>query len=583
MPLMRSSYYSRKTAVFVLSFLLISLLKFQPLAFAATSGSGICQQTYTFTAGNESVVVTSSGNYCYVAFKNLGSAGSTASTYTWTKPSGITSLDVLVIGGGGGGGARHGGGGGAGSFVQTTSYPVASASTNINIVVGSGGAGAAGASIGYVGSKGSDSSLKIGANGLTALGGGAGVNGSGNVNGGSGGGSGASQTAGVATKSTQKTLDGISTLTGIEFGENGDSGTADANSGTSSSKDYWAAGGGGGAGGDGKRPSLNGSEYTASSIFPDGDGSNTRGGDGGVGKVSTIIDSGVATSLGIGQVSSGSAYFAGGGGGGIGADGAAGGIGGLGGGGNGTRAIASGGVAGLVSTGGGGGGSGFDDISPVAGDVVNPPGGAGGSGIVVIRYIPPAPAISSSATISGTTTFGQVLTSTTGSWNNSPSTYSYQWLRAATSGGSYSSISGATTSTYTLASADVGQFIRVAVTATNVGGSTTDTSTATAAIIAATSSTSVSLAAGNLTFRTAKVISAIPTVAGRLTFRANNVIIPGCKNLIATANNARNCSYRPNVRGYVTISVTLVPTDSGISSNTTRTASFFVSARSGTR
>jgi hypothetical protein len=299
----------------------------------------------------------------------------------------------------------------------------------------------------------------------------------------------------------------------------------------------------------------------------------------GVDKRSDVI----ATALGIGQVSGGSAYFAAGGGGGMGADGIAGGLGGLGGGGNGTKAIASGGVAALVSSGSGGGGSGFDDISPVAGDVANPPGGAGGSGVVVIRYIPPLPAVTASATISGTTTFNQVLTSTTGTWNNIPSTYSYQWLRAATSGGTYSAISGANSSTYTLSNSDVGQFIRVAVTASNVGGSTTDTSVATAAIAAATSSTSVSLAAGDLFFRTAKLISATPTVAGKLTFRANNVIIPGCKNLNASANVARNCSYKPNRRGYVTISVTLVPTDAGFSSNLIRTATLFVFQRSGSR
>lgn len=567
----------------VVLIVLLSQISLISTAQAATSGSGICQQTYTPTAGSESVVVTSSGNYCYVAFKNLGSAGAASSSYTWTKPIGITSLDVLVIGGGGGGGARHGGGGGAGSFVQATSYPIASAQTNINVVVGSGGAGAAGAAISYLGSKGNDSSIKIGANGLTALGGGAGVNGStADVNGGSGGGAGALQTAGNAATSTQKTLDGTSTISGIEFGNGGASGVGDPNSGTSNSFDFWAAGGGGGAGAAGKKPTVNGSEYF-SSYFPDGNGSGTRGGNGGIGKVSSIISDVVATALGIGQVSGGSAYFAAGGGGGMGADGVAGGLGGTGGGGNGTKAIASGGVAALVSSGGGGGGSGFDDISPAAGDVQNPPGGAGGSGIVVIRYIPPLPAITASATISGTTNFGQTLTSTTGTWNNLPTTYTYQWLRAATSGGTYSAISGATSSTYVLASADVGQFIRVAVTATNVGGSTTDTSTATTVVNALTSSTSVTLDVGNLTFRTAKTISATPTVAGRLTFRANNVIIPGCKNLSANANVVRTCSYRPNSRGYITISVTLNPTDSGYSANTTSTARYFVYQRSGQR
>ena len=566
--------------------LIISLIQFWaiPSAIAATVGSGICQQTYTFSAGNESVTVTSEGNYCYVAFKNLGAAGSTSSSYTWTKPSGITSLDVLVIGGGGGGGARHGGGGGAGSFVQTTSYPVASASTNVSIVVGSGGAGAVGGSTSYIGSKGNDSSFKVGANGLTALGGGGGINGtSSTVNGGSGGGAGFNQTAGTATTSTQKTLDGVTTLSGIEFGNAGAFGTQDLNTGTSASYDFWAAGGGGGAGGAGKRPSLNGSEYTAQTYFPDGTGSGTRGGDGGAGKVSSIISTTVATALSIGQNSAGSVYFAAGGGGGIGADGDSGGTGGVGGGGNGTKAIASGGVAAVVSTGSGGGGSGFDDISPVAGDVQNPPGGAGASGVVLIRYIPPAPTISSSATISGTTTYGQSLTSTTGVWNNIPSTYSYQWLRAATAGGTYSSIAGANSSTYTLASADVGQYIKVAVTATNVGGSTTDTSTATSVVASLTSSTSVSLDVGNLFFRTTKTISATPTVAGKLTFRANNVIIPGCKNLSTNANTLRTCSYRPNTRGPIVISVTLAPTDSGYAGNTTQTGSYFVYSRSGSR
>lgn len=479
---------SWSSAFFIVSAVLLTQFAFQPSAIAATSGTGICQQTYTFSAGNESVTVTSADSYCYVAFKNLGAASSAASSYVWSKPNGISSLDVLVIGGGGGGGARHGGGGGAGSFVQATSYAVASASTNINVVVGSGGVGATGLATGVlIGTKGNDSSFKIGVNGLTALGGGAGINGSTvNVNGGSGGGGGASNTPGNATSSTQKSLDGVSTLTGIEFGGNGASGVADPNSGASATTDFWAAGGGGGAGSAGKRPSSNGSEY-ALATFPDSNGSATRGGDGGIGKVSSFISSTVATNLGVAQNSSGSAYFAGGGGGGIGADGAAGGTGGIGGGGDGTRAAATGGIAALTSTGGGGGGSGFDDISPVVGDTTNPPGGPGGSGVVVIRYLAVLPTVS------------------------------------------------------------------------------------------------VSLAVGNLNFRTAKSISATPTVAGKLTFRANNIIIPGCKNLTVSANIAKTCSYRPSTRGDVSITVTLVPTDSGFASSTTRTATYFVYQRSGNR
>ena len=38
------------------------------------------------------------------------------SSGTWTAPTGVTSVNYLVVGGAGGGGATHGGGGGAGGF-----------------------------------------------------------------------------------------------------------------------------------------------------------------------------------------------------------------------------------------------------------------------------------------------------------------------------------------------------------------------------------------------------------------------------------------------------------------------------------
>jgi hypothetical protein len=401
-----------KFTIFAISLSTINVLSISvsERAFAATAGSGICQQTYSLSAGSESVTVTSADNYCYFAFKNLGAAGSTSSSYVWSKPIGVSSLDVLVIGGGGGGGARQGGGGGAGSFVQATSYAVASSATNISVVVGSGGTGATGLNTGVlIGTKGNTSSFKTGANGLTALGGGAGIQSSSSSDddGGSGGGAGAQQTGGSPTRSTQKSLDGISTLTGIEFGEAGAAGVTEPTDGF----DFWAAAGGGGAGGAGKRPTLNGIERATD--FPAGNGADARGGDGGIGKVSSFISSTIATNLGIGQISSGSAYFAAGGGGGIGADGAAGGVGGIGGGGNGTRAIASGGVAALTSTGSGGGGSGYDDISPNAGDVVNPPGGAGGSGIVVIRYTIPVSVFSATNYTAGSTTWANSINGAT--------------------------------------------------------------------------------------------------------------------------------------------------------------------------
>jgi hypothetical protein len=51
----------------------------------------------------------------------------------------------------------------------------------------------------------------------------------------------------------------------------------------------------------------------------------------------------------------------------------------------------------------------------------------------------------------------------------------------------------------------------------------------------------------------------------------------------AIANTAKSCSYRPSNRGNISLSVTLAPTDGGISTVTTQIGSYFVYARSGSR
>ena len=88
--------------------------------------------------------------------------------------------------------------------------------------------------------------------------------------------------------------------------------------------------------------------------------------------------------------------------------------------------------------------------------------------------------------MTGIAQVGQSLTLTTGSWSNTPTSYTRQWTRCDTGGASCGDIGGATAATYLLVAADQGSTIRVRVTASNAAGQGTPaTSTQTAVVVAA--------------------------------------------------------------------------------------------------
>jgi hypothetical protein len=84
-----------------------------------------------------------------------------------------------------------------------------------------------------------------------------------------------------------------------------------------------------------------------------------------------------------------------------------------------------------------------------------------------------APVNTAPPKISGTAKQGETLTATTGSWTSSSTvTYAYQWRRCDNKGNGCANIGGADTSSYLLKNADVGNTVRVRVTAKNADGST---------------------------------------------------------------------------------------------------------------
>jgi hypothetical protein len=140
---------------------------------------------------------------------------------------------------------------------------------------------------------------------------------------------------------------------------------------------------------------------------------------------------------------------------------------------------------------------------------------------------PSAPINTVLPVISGTTIEGQSLLATKGEWSGNPTSYVYQWQDCDTSGEACTNLSGATGSSYTLGSGDVGRTVRVVVTAANAGGSTSAVS-GRAGVVTAVSSggagctiTVSSLSAVNGDLTSGAVVCLTAGTYGSLTLTAN--------------------------------------------------------------
>lgn len=270
---------------------------------------------------------------------------------TFSVPTGVTVVDVLVVAGGGAGGNQVGGGGGAGGLIYRPQFPVTPGGS-VSYSVGGGGVPNSQTAPQTV-SIGQDSTFGT----LTAQGGGAGGSYPGGLatQGGSGGGADGDNPNGQGQ--------------GTQPQQPGDSGTYGfGNPGGQGNPDLWGGGGGGGAGAGGNNAA------------------NDQGGNGGVGKQYDISGSQIYYAGGGGGTSNGDARTP---------NNAAG---GLGGGGNGASNHPQGGSPtnsinpdnrgadpGAANRGGGGGGGrDFGGQNNPGGDVSD--GGSGGTGIVIVSY-----------------------------------------------------------------------------------------------------------------------------------------------------------------------------------------------------
>ena len=150
--------------------------------------------------------------------------------------------------------------------------------------------------------------------------------------------------------------------------------------------------------------------------------------------------------------------------------------------------------------------------------------GASGSGSAT------RPVATAAPSIAGTTTAGQQLSSSVGTWTGSPTSFAYQWRRCDVTGVTCAAITGATLATYTLTPGDIGTTVSLVVTATGAGGSQTATTPASGLVASAPVPPAV---AGSLS-AVAGQAGAVATTDGRATVTWQPGAVPDGASVVLT-------------------------------------------------
>jgi hypothetical protein len=169
----------------------------------------------------------------------------------------------------------------------------------------------------------------------------------------------------------------------------------------------------------------------------------------------------------------------------------------------------------------------------------------------------------SAVSVSGTPVVGDPFTATAGSYSPSPASRTYQWELCDSNGANCSNITGATNSSYTPVSGDVGSTLKVIETVSKAGYDDSGS----------TSAASNPVAAGSIVTNTAVAINGTPTVGTATT------ITPGSYTPTPTSrayqwelcdSNGANCS---NIGGATSSTYTPVAGDVGSTLRVVETAS----------